>query len=77
MIINLSLESICDGGGHATIGIIVNGGAKRLVSIDVDTIRGPIDNIETLTSDIIKLSISGLTRLQARNKLLAGVTVTL
>ena len=77
MVIVLSLESVCSGGGHATIGVTVDGGAKKAITFDIDEIRGPVDDRDAFIANIIKLSMSGLTRLQARNKLQSGVTITL
>lgn len=77
MVISLTLESICSGGGHATIGVAIDGGAKRIMAFDVDELRGPIEDKEAFASNLVKMAVSGLTRQQARTKLLAGVTVTI
>lgn len=77
MVVVLTLESVCSGGGHATIGIAVDGGAKKLTTFDIDDIRGPVEDRDTLIANIIRLSVTGLTRAQARTKLQTGVTVTL
>lgn len=77
MVISLTLENVCANGGHATIGISVDGGTKKLVTYDVDDIRGPIEDRDQLIAHIVRLSTTGLTRAQARTKLQAGITITL
>lgn len=74
-----SLINTCAGGQHATIGVSVNGGAVKPYMVEVDDLRGPVseDQRETVIQVISKLSVAGLTRVQARNKFQAGFTVEL
>ena len=77
MNIAITLKSVCSGGGHATIGVVVDGGAEKTFRFDVDDIRGNIEDRDALILGMIRLSVAGLTRVQARNKLQTGFTVTL
>lgn len=77
MNIDITLERVCSGGGHATLGVVVDGGAKKMVSFEVEDLRGAIDDKEQFIEGIIRLSLSGLTKLQARNKLQAGISITI
>lgn len=79
MIISVSLKRACASGGHATVGVIVDGGAEQIYEIDVDDIRTNIqeDEREATLQKLLRLSFAGLTRQQARTKAQNGFTITL
>lgn len=77
MQITLSFEGVCANGGHVDIGVVVDGGQKKITRFDVDDIRGPVDDREAFIANVIRLSLTGLTRAQARTKLQAGLSITL
>ena len=79
MNISIILKSACASGGHVSLGVTVDGGAEKVFSLETDTIRENIrpDDRERMLVDIVRLSIAGLTRAQARSKLQTGFTVTL
>jgi len=77
MNISVTIESVCSGGGHATIGVVIDGGKKKLLQVETDEIRRGIDDREALVLGIVKLALTGLTRAQARTKLQAGISITL
>lgn len=75
--------SRCDGGGHTTLDISVNGNPDRRVVYTVDEIREPLSSLtqeerEQLALLILKVHFAGKTRAQMASEFQAGpVTVTL
>lgn len=73
----------CQGGGHVTVDVTVNGGASRRVAYTVDEIRAPLAELshedrETLALLILKLHFAGRTRGQMVTEFQSGpVTVTI
>ena len=77
-----SLDTACEGGGHAHIDVALNGGAAQHFRYTVDDLRSPLsaltqDEREFAALVIAKLHLAGMTRAQARNALNAGFTVTI
>ena len=73
----------CEGGGHTTFDISVNGGVARRVVYDTDEIRMDLSAIpqerrELAQLLILNLHFAGMTRAQIVTELQAGpVTVTI
>lgn len=77
-----SLDTACTGGGHAHVDVSLNGGAAQHFTYTVDELRSPLsaltqDEREFAALVIAKLHLAGMTKVQARNALNAGFTVTL
>lgn len=64
--INLSFESVCSGGGHASFGLAVNGGAKSIVNVDVAAVLAPLDEDEKkrIITDLIRIHSIGRSKAQ-------------
>ena len=77
MDVTITLESVCSGGGHATLGVTIDGGQKAILHVETDQIRAAIEDREALVLGMTKLALTGLTRAQARTKLQAGISITL
>lgn len=77
--VNISLDSFCAGGGHATLNVVVDGGQARKRSFDADELRGALTAAERddLIALLVRAKLSGMTKVQARNTLQNGFTVTL
>lgn len=77
--VTISLDSACAGGGHVTLSVVVDGGASIKRAFDGDELRGDLTNQdkEDLVRLLTKAKLAGLTRIQARNTLQTGFTVTL
>lgn len=77
--VTVALESVCDGGGHAFVSIAVDGGPTVKRELTVEELRAPLtgDEKEDFIRLALRAAITGLTRVQARNKLQAGVTVSI
>lgn len=77
--VNISLDSFCAGGGHATLNVAVDGGQVRKMAFDADELRGALTEAERddLIALLVRAKLAGLTRVQARNTLQSGFTVTL
>ena len=77
-----SLDQVCAGGGHAHVDVSLNGNATQHFVYTVDDLRAPLsaltqDEREFAALVIAKLHLAGMTRVQARNALNAGFTVTI
>lgn len=75
----LTLEASCSSGGHARIGVTVNGVDKGDYWITVaDVLDNPLpdDALETTILALLKLHKIGKTNAQVRNNLLAGLSIT-
>lgn len=70
--------TICGGGGHVHASARVNGGAPRTGEWDTDDLRGTpsAEEVEIAVRTMLRLHCMGMTRVQARNALLAGITIT-
>lgn len=72
----------CAGGGHIHLDVSFNGGAAKRMFFTVDELRSPLSALtveerEAVALLILKLHFNGMTRVQMRNELQAGVTVTI
>lgn len=77
--LSITLESVCSGGNHATIGYVLDGGAKVIRTYLVDDVRAALtaDDIETLRFLLVRATVAGLGAAAAKTKLQAGATVNL
>lgn len=75
----ISYESACDGGGHITLSVVVDGGPSRPRTFVTDELRGPLtqDERDQFILLATRIKIAGLTRAQARSTLQAGFTVAI
>lgn len=75
----ITLDSVCPGGNHFTLGAVVNGQAKRIVQTTRDDLSEPLieDEVEAAIKVLIRLHAIGKTKLQVRNNLLPGLAVTI
>jgi hypothetical protein len=75
--------SVCDGGGHTTLGVSLNGAAAQNVVYVTDDVRAPLsaltqDEREKLALLVLKVHCAGKTRAQISSEFQAGpVTVTI
>jgi hypothetical protein len=76
--VTLTLESICAGGAHAHISVVVNGVNKGEFAVDGNAIMEPLpdDGVESAIAAIMKLYRIGKTKAQVRAALEAGLVVT-
>ena len=76
--VRLTLESVCAGGGHAQIRAAVNGIDKGVFPVLADDILAPLpdEDVSIVLAALIKLRMIGRTKVQVRNELQAGLTVT-
>lgn len=74
----ITLQSVCDGGGHVTLAVQVNGGQVRQFPYDSDELREQIgvDRIREAVLVLVRLHCMGMTRQQARNALQAGINIS-
>lgn len=79
MIINITRDSVCSGGGHVDLAVSVDGGATRIISATTDDLRQSLTMFEReqLIIGLVKLALQGLTRAQVNTKFTTGITVTL
>lgn len=77
--LNISLNSICSGGGHMRLAVSVDGGATKMVNMDTANVVLPIsaDDVEVVLAGILKLYAKGKTKPQIRAGLDAGLVITL
>lgn len=75
----LTLEAACSSGGHARIGVTVNGADRGDYQIWVpDVLDNPFPDeaIENFIVGLIKIHKIGKTNAEVRNNLLAGLSIT-
>lgn len=72
-----TLIETCASGGHVFVSRVVDGGGSKRLTFGADELREPLssDEREQFSLLAIRVSLAGLTRTQARNKLQAGITV--
>lgn len=77
--LNITLNSICSGGGHMTLAVSVDGGAIKLINMDTESVILPVsaDDVEIVLAGILKLYAKGKTKAQIRTGLTAGLVVTI
>lgn len=78
--IAITLESICAGGEHITLGAVRDARPSRVLATHTASeLRAPItdDEFDTAVLVLARLAVQGLTKAQARTKLQNGFTVTL
>lgn len=78
--VEFTLVSVCSGGGHFVIGVSVNGGPQRDFVYEVDDVLagpGQIDDASDMILVLLRLHFAGMTRVQTRAALMAGVTITI
>lgn len=79
MNVTLTFEGASPSGSKISIGIAVNGGAKRVYVFEIEELRKPVTatDIESFELLLVKAAVAGLTRAQARNKIQPGLTITI
>lgn len=79
MIVSITHDSACAGGGHTALSISVDGGPARLLRVDTDDLLVPLSPNERhqLAELLVRARVGGMTRQQARTALTLGVSVTL
>jgi len=77
--LNISLDSVCPGGGHTTLAVVVDNRTPRKIPMETDEIRAPMtaDEREQFIRLCVRMKTAGMTRTQTRNTLQTGFTVTL
>lgn len=71
-----TLNSICGGGEHVRVTVARDGGASADFDVSGTEIMRDMPNDEAVAA-ILRMRMRGKTRLQARNDLQAGFTVTI
>jgi hypothetical protein len=76
--LTFGLISVCSANEHAKVSVSVDGGAVETFDVGIDDIRGPFPQAErqVMLENSLRLAFQGMTKLQARNKIQAGFTVT-
>lgn len=79
MNLSITFEGASPSGAKVSIGVTVNSGTKRIYVFEVDELRQSVSaaEAEDFARMMVKAAISGLTRVQARNKIQPGLTVTI
>lgn len=79
MVVSITFDSACSGGGHTALAVSVNGGASRALHADTDDLLVPLsaDERHQLAEMLVRAKVGGMTRAQARAAMLAGISVTL
>lgn len=74
----ITLDHVCDGGNHMRFALVLDGQAKRSVQVMREEVLQPLREEEIIAAlkVLIRLHARGKTPLQARNNLVAGITVT-
>lgn len=77
--LTITLDHVCPGGNHFTLGAVVNGQAKHIVQTTRDDLIEPLteDELEAAIKVLIRLRAIGKTKLQVRNNLQTGLAVTI
>lgn len=79
MLLTITLESVCAGGGHAHLSIQRDAGASRVVPFDADALRRPltVDDLSTFAELVTRIRCAEITRAQARTLMASGISVTI
>lgn len=79
MIVSITYDSACAGGGHTTLAVSIDAGASRALHVDTDELLVPLtpDERHQLAEMLVRAKVGGMTRAQARTAMLAGISVTL
>lgn len=77
--LTINLESVCAGGDHMTLGLVLNGQAKRSFNVLRPEMLAPLteEEIAAAIKVIVRLHARGKTGAQVRNNLQAGIVVTI
>ena len=77
--VTITLDSVCSGGDHITLGVTVNGGQTRTFAFNVDDAREPIgaDEIRSTALTIVKLHCKGMSKAQAKASLQSGIDLVI
>lgn len=75
----ISLQSVCDGGGHVTLGATLNGANAGQYSYDMDDLIDPItdDDRRMFIKLAARLHKIGKTKAQVKTDLTIGLTVVI
>lgn len=76
--VNITLQGICTGQNHLHMDVTVNGNTRNY-TFEADEILAPIteEMIRDTIVTVLRLHLRGLTKLQARNTLQAGVNLSI
>lgn len=76
--LTITLDHVCTGGNHMTLGLVLDGQAKRVINADRADLLEPLTELEiaAATKVLIRLHARGKTNNQVRNNLLTGIAVT-
>lgn len=80
MIVSITYDSACAGGGHTTLAVAVDGvNEGRLRDEGTDELLTPLsrDEKRQLARFLVRAKVGGMTRPQARLAMQAGISVTL
>lgn len=77
--VTVSLGSACVGGGHATVTFAMTGGPDKTYTFDVDEARAALNSerLREAALVVLQLHCRGMTKVQARNEMLAGFTMVI
>jgi DNA-nicking Smr family endonuclease len=76
--VNITLQSVCAGQNHLHMSVTV-GNTTREYTFEADEVLAPIteEMIRGTIVTVLRLHLRGMTRLQARNTLQAGVNLSI
>ena len=79
MIVTITYDSVCGGGGHTVLAVSVDGGASRALRADTEALLVPLtaDERHQLAELLVRARVGGMARPQARTAMIAGISVTL
>ena len=79
MVVSITLDSTCAGGGHAGLAVSFDAEPIALVHADTDDLLVPLSPAEKrqLVIFLARARVGGMTRAQVRTAMLAGISVTL
>lgn len=77
--LTLTIDAVCAGGDHLTLGLVLDGQAKRVARCVRSELTAPLteEEIEAAMKVLIRLHARGKTANQVRNNLQAGLVVTI
>jgi uncharacterized protein with HEPN domain len=75
--VTITLDGFCASQGHVAVNVAVEGQATKRLVYEVPEIRDNLgwDDAHRIVRDLLRMHFRGMTLVQARNSLIAGVTV--
>lgn len=76
--LTITLDRVCAGGDHMTLGLVLDGQAKRTAEVYRPDLLAPLTEVEIAAAMkvLVRLHARGKTNSQVRANLQAGVVVT-